>query len=37
MVEVVLQRHVMEGVFRLTQVLAPTEDFSKQPKGQPLP
>lgn len=36
MIDVVLQRKVMEGVFRLTQNLAP-EDFKKQPKGKPLP
>lgn len=35
MVDVVLQRHVMEGVFKLTQSLAP-EDFKKQPKGAPI-
>jgi hypothetical protein len=35
MVEVELQRHVTEGVFRLTQNLTP-EDFSKQPKGADL-
>ncbi|HTP40088.1 MAG TPA: hypothetical protein VMI92_11005 [Steroidobacteraceae bacterium] len=35
MVEVVLQRRVMEGVFRLTQQLQP-EDFSHQPQGEPL-
>jgi hypothetical protein len=32
MVEVELTRHVVEGVFRLTQNLSP-EDFKKQPKG----
>lgn len=32
MVDVVLQRKVREGVFRLTQRLVP-EDFRKQPKG----
>ncbi|MDA1185709.1 MAG: phospholipase [Acidobacteria bacterium] len=36
MVEVELRRHVAEGVFRLTQDLAP-EDFKKQPKGADLP
>ena len=35
MVDVVLQRRVMDGVFRLTQSLAP-EDFSGQPTGKPL-
>jgi hypothetical protein len=35
MVEIVLQRTVMEGVFRLTQELTP-EDFRKQPAGRPL-
>jgi hypothetical protein len=35
MVDVVLSRKVTEGVFRLTQSLAP-EDFRDQPKGQPL-
>jgi hypothetical protein len=32
MVEVELRRHVVEGVFRLTQSLTP-EDFKKQPRG----
>jgi hypothetical protein len=32
MVEVVLQRRVMQGVFKLTQDLKP-EEFKKQPKG----
>jgi hypothetical protein len=36
MVDVVLERRVTEGVFRLTQSLAP-EDFRDQPKGQTLP
>jgi hypothetical protein len=36
MVEIELQRHVREGVFRLTQKLAP-ENFAKQPKGKDLP
>ena len=36
MVEVELQRHVVEGVFRLTQSLAP-EDFGTQPKGDDIP
>jgi hypothetical protein len=36
MVEVVLKRVVMEGVFRLTTNLAPAS-FRKQPKGDPLP
>lgn len=36
MVEVVLQRRVMEGVFRFTQNLTP-EVFADQPKGNPLP
>ena len=36
MVEVELRRHVVEGVFRLTQSLTP-EDFRKQPKGAELP
>jgi hypothetical protein len=35
MIDVVLQRRVMEGVFRFTQTLSP-EDFSKQEKGSPL-
>jgi hypothetical protein len=35
MVEVVLKRQVMEGVFRLTQSLVP-EDFRKQPRGSPV-
>jgi hypothetical protein len=35
MVDVVLKRQVMEGVFRLTQSLIP-EDFRKQPKGGPI-
>jgi hypothetical protein len=34
MVDVVLKRQVMEGVFRLTQTLAP-QDFKKQPQGGP--
>lgn len=36
MVEVELQRHVVEGIFRLTQSLTP-EEFSRQPKGGDLP
>jgi len=36
MVEVELRRHVVEGVFRLTQSLAP-DDFKNQPKGADLP
>lgn len=36
MVEVRLKRHVMEGVFRLTQNLSP-EDFKDQSKGDELP
>ena len=36
MVEVQLKRHVVEGVFRLTQSLTP-EDFKDQPKGAELP
>lgn len=36
MVEVQLNRHVKEGVFRLTQKLEP-EDFKKQEKGADLP
>jgi hypothetical protein len=32
MIEVELRRHVVQGVFRLTQSLTP-EDFSEQPKG----
>ena len=36
MVDVTLQRQVMEGVYQLTQDLKP-EDFRKQPKGSPLP
>jgi hypothetical protein len=35
MVEVVLKREVMEGVFRLTQELAP-QDFREQSPGDPL-
>ncbi len=35
MIDVILQRQVMEGVFRLTQSLSP-EDFKKQPKGNPI-
>lgn len=35
MVDVVLQRQVMEGVFQLTRNLQP-EDFRKQPKGDPI-
>ncbi|HET9863336.1 MAG TPA: hypothetical protein VFP37_07815, partial [Steroidobacteraceae bacterium] len=36
MIDVILQRKVMEGVFRLTKSLVP-EDFRKQPKGKELP
>jgi hypothetical protein len=36
MVEVELKRHVVEGVFRLTQSLTP-EDFKHQPTGAELP
>lgn len=36
MIDIVLERHVTEGVFRLTQDLAP-EDFRKQAKGGELP
>ena len=36
MIDVILKRRVMEGVFQLTQNLSP-EDFKKQPKGNPLP
>ena len=36
MVEVQLKRHVVEGIFRLTQSLTP-EDFKHQPKGEKLP
>jgi hypothetical protein len=36
MIDIVLQRHVMEGVFQLTQDLAP-QDFRKQAKGDALP
>jgi hypothetical protein len=36
MIEVQLKRHVTEGVFQLTQDLAP-QDFSAQPKGKELP
>ena len=35
MIDVVLQRRVMEGVFRLTQSLVP-EDFKRQPGGNPI-
>jgi hypothetical protein len=35
MVEVVLRRNVMDGVFRLTQNLSP-EIFKQQPKGKPI-
>jgi len=35
MIEVVLQRRVMEGVFQFTQKLEP-EDFRRQPPGNPL-
>lgn len=36
MIDIVLQRHVVEGVFKLTQNLEP-EDFRKQAKGKDLP
>lgn len=36
MIEVELRRHVVEGVFRLTQSLSP-EDFKNQPKDADLP
>jgi len=36
LIEVVMQRRVVEGVFRLTQDLRPV-DFRKQPKGADLP
>ena len=36
MIEVELRRHVVEGVFRLTQNLVP-ENFSNQPKGADIP
>jgi hypothetical protein len=36
MVEVELKRHVVEGVFRLTQSLTP-EEFKDQPKGEEIP
>jgi hypothetical protein len=36
MVEVELKRHVVEGVFRLTQSLTP-EEFKNQPKGAVIP
>jgi hypothetical protein len=36
MVEVELRRHVVEGVFQLTQNLTP-EDFRTQPKGIDVP
>ena len=36
MIDIVLERHVTEGVFRLTQDLAPV-DFRKQAKGGELP
>jgi hypothetical protein len=36
MIEVQLKRHVMEGVFRLTNNLVP-ESFKNQPKGGELP
>jgi hypothetical protein len=35
LVDVVLKRQVMEGVFQMTQNLSP-EDFKKQPKGNPI-
>ncbi len=36
MIDIVLKRQVMEGVFRLTDRLAP-EDFSRQRPGDPIP
>jgi hypothetical protein len=36
MIEVELQRHVVEGVFRLSQK-PPPEEFKDQPKGADLP
>ena len=36
MIEIILVRHVVEGVFRLTQDLSP-EDFKRQPPGPELP
>lgn len=35
MLDIVLKRQVMDGVFQLTQNLSP-EDFKKQPKGKPI-
>src|SRR4029079_3817064 len=37
MLDVQLRRHVVEGVFRLTQNLTTPEDFRDQPHGQELP
>ena len=37
MVEVELQRHVRQGIFRFTQTLTPAEDFRRQDKGGPIP
>jgi hypothetical protein len=36
MIEIEMRRHVVEGVFTLTQNLAP-EDFRKTPKGREIP
>jgi hypothetical protein len=36
MIDVALRRHVVDGVFRLTQSLTP-EDFRQQPKGAEIP
>ncbi len=36
MIDIVLERHVTEGVIRLTQDLTP-EDFRKQARGGELP
>jgi hypothetical protein len=37
MLDVQLRRHVVEGVFRLTQNLTTPEDFRDQPHGRELP
>jgi len=37
MLDVQLRRHVVEGVFRLTQNITTTEDFRDQPHGRELP
>jgi hypothetical protein len=36
MIEIRMIRHVVEGVFRLTQELTP-EDFKTQPPGREIP